>query len=144
MSAYGGQVDVIVTLAAAVVGVGIGALLTRRNERRAHADRLLADTLDDLVSAIADVANGDPDAQRRYAGATARLALHASPRLVETFRNFQMEANTVTTDGRRRLVAAIQGARRELGRPEANAESASILLFGQGSDTGSQRSPYES
>ncbi len=129
-SSYGDLVEILVTLTAAVVGVAIGAQLTRRNERSAHADRLLADTLDDLVSAIADVANGDPDAQRRYAGATARLALHASPALVETFRAFQVEANTVTQEGRSRLIEALQAARRELGRGEADSEAAAVLLFG--------------
>lgn len=124
----------MVALVVAVAGGVIGAGLARRNEKRAHADRLLADALDDLVGAIADVAAGDQDALRRYAAATSRLVLHGSSTLVEAFRLFQVEPTTGTTDGRRRLIAALQAARRELGRPNIDEEAASMLLFGHADD----------
>lgn len=113
-----------------VAGIVVGAVLARRNARRSHADELLADALNDLVSAIADVAGGDADAQRRYASATSRIALHGSPELVEAFRAFQRNANTGTDDGRRRLIAALQAGREELGRRRVDDDAARVLLFG--------------
>lgn len=121
---------VAVPIAAGLVGIVVGAALARRNARRDHADRLLADALNDLVSAIADVAGGDHDAQHRYASATSRIALHGSPALVIAFQAFQRDATTATDDGRRRLIGALRASRRELGRPPVDEDAVALLLFG--------------
>lgn len=122
--------DVALPILAGLTGVIIGAYLARRNERRAHADRLLAEALNDLVAAIADVAAGDQSAQRRYASATSRVALHGSAELVDALRGFQVDATTGTDDGRQRFLAAVQAARQTLGRPAVDDAAARILLFG--------------
>jgi hypothetical protein len=123
-------VEVLLPIVAGLVGVAAGAFLARRNERRAHADRLLAEALNDLVGAVADVAGGDEVAKRRYAGATSRVVLHGSPALVEAMRAFQEDPTTGTVDGQRRFIAALQAARRELGRPGVDEGAAAVLLFG--------------
>ena len=92
---------VALSLFAGILGVIVGAMLARRNARKGHADTLLCDALDDLISAIAEVAAGDKAAQPRYASAVSRVALHGSPKVVEAFRAFQEDANTGTQDGRR-------------------------------------------
>lgn len=85
----------VVTFVVALGGVGLGAVLSRRNERRAQADRLLVEALNDAVDALAAVAAAqrrlrpemefreDRDrldaAQHRYASAVSRVALHGSP-----------------------------------------------------------------
>lgn len=115
-----------------LLGVLAGALLQRRNARTDHAEKLLAEALDDLVGAVADVASGDIGAQRRYAGATSRIVLHGSPELVTAFHMFQADATTSTVDGRRRFMHALQVARRELGRPPVDEHAARMLLFGPG------------
>lgn len=62
--------------AAAVIGVLCGALLNRRNEKQAEADRLLVSALNDAMIAIAEVAQGGGrEALARYASAKARIAL---------------------------------------------------------------------
>lgn len=122
--------SVALPVVAGLVGIVLGALLTRRNARRDHADKLLADALNDLVSAIAEVANGDQQAQRRYASSTSRIVLHGSPALVAAFREFQTDPTTGSSDGRRRLVKALQAARQELGREPVDEEAAALLLFG--------------
>lgn len=121
---------VVVSVLAGLVGIVVGAVLARRNAREEHADKLLADALNDLVSAIADVAGGDADARRRYASAISRIALHGSPDLVEAFRAFQRNPTTCTDDGRRRLIAALQAGREELGRRRIDDDAARVLLFG--------------
>ena len=117
-------------LVGVIVGAAINAALSRRNERRAHADRLLAETLNDLVGSVADVAGGDAAARRRYASTPARIALYGSPELVAAVRSFQDASTTGTPEGRRRLVAAVQSARRELGRAAVDDEAVHVLLFG--------------
>ncbi len=120
----------VLPILAGIAGVVIGAFLSRRNARRDHADKLLADALNDLVAAIAEVANGDSSAQRRYAAATSRIALHGSPELVDAFHAFQLDANTGTEDGRHRLIEAVQAARHELGRRALDEAIAAVMLFG--------------
>jgi hypothetical protein len=130
----------IVAAASALLGVSLGALLNRRNEKRAQADRLLVDALNDAVAAIADVAQTQGrEAQARYGSAVGRIALHASPPVVAAFRRFQDDANTTTTDGRSRLLAAIQVARHELGHESADEGDLGVLLFGPGGPSGVPR-----
>jgi hypothetical protein len=120
--------SVAASIVAGLVGIVIGGLLARRNARRDHADQLLAEALSDLVGAI-----GDHEAQRRYASAVSRIVLHGSPELIAAFEAFQRDATTKTEDGRRRLIAALQSARRELGRDRVDERAAGVLLFGPGS-----------
>lgn len=111
----------LITLVAGLVGVVLGGFLARRNEKRAHGERLLVEALNDAVTAIADVAGGEGKAaQNRYASAMSRIALHASPGVISEFREFQDDATTATKDGRARFVDAVQQARRELGHGEAD------------------------
>lgn len=115
-------------------GIGWGAsrgLPFRRNEKRAQGERLLVEALNDAVSAIADVAGGDETAQRRYASAASRIALHSPPSVLTEFRIFQDEGTTITREGQERLVAAVQAARRELGHRKASDIDLAVLLFGR-------------
>jgi hypothetical protein len=124
-------VSVIAPTLTLMVGALLGAWLTRRNEKRAAAERLLLDTLSDVVDAIAAVAGGGGrDALQRYASAMARLALHASPEVVTAFRRFQDDATTATADGRARFLAAVAAARHELGAKEADGTDLAVLLWG--------------
>lgn len=85
------------------------------------------------MHAIANVAGGaGPEAQRQYASATSRVALHGSPEVVAAFRRFQDDATTTTEDGRARLLAALRVARAELGHRVAAEEDLAVLLFGGG------------
>jgi type II secretory pathway pseudopilin PulG len=121
----------VIALIAGIGGVGLGAMLSRRNERRAQAERLLVEALNDAVRAIASVAGGQgPEAQRLYAAAVSRVALHGSPTVITAFRRFQDDATTVTDEGRNRLLEAIRAARIELGHRAANDEDLWVLLFG--------------
>lgn len=114
-----------------LVGVALGAALTRRNTKRAEADRLLAEALNDVVAAIADVAHADSrESQARYASAVSRVALHAPDHVVTAFRAFQDDATTGTPEGRARFVAAVEEARRALARGSAHASELHVLLFG--------------
>lgn len=88
------------------------------------------EALDDVVGGISDEANRVTGAQARYASGMARMALHGSPRMVSTLSHWQREPTTVTPQGRRRLVAAIAEARRELGHDELDDEDIALLLFG--------------
>jgi hypothetical protein len=116
-----------------IIGAVLGAWLARRNEQRATADQLLLATLSDVVDAIAAVSVGaGENAQQRYASATSRLALHASPEVVAAFRRFQDDATTATADGRARFLAAVQAARRELGSAPADNGDLTVLLWGPG------------
>jgi hypothetical protein len=127
-------ISAVVTFGVGVGGVVLGSFLARRNDRRARADLLLAEAFNDAASAIAEVAGGVGDAAlRRYASATSRIALHASPRVIAAFRSFQNDPQTITTDGRQRLVAAMTEARRELGLEDTPEADLAVLLFG-GSD----------
>jgi hypothetical protein len=124
-------ITAFITFAAGLGGVILGGLLSRRNERQAHGERLLVEALNDAVTAIADVAGGEgKTAQNRYASATSRIALHASPEVIAKFRDFQNDPTTATKDGRARLIAAIQAARRELGHGQADDDDMAVLLFG--------------
>lgn len=122
--------EAIVTLIVGVGGVALGAWLARRNEKRAAGERLLVEALNDAVASIAEVANGVPDAQARYASAVSRIALHASPRVANAYRRFQDVANTGTPEGRRLLVLALQEARQDLGHETLGADDLAVLLFG--------------
>ncbi len=123
----------VITFVVGVGGITLGALLSRRNERRAHADRLLTEALNDAVRAIASIAGGaGPEAQREYASALSRVALHGSPSVVATLRRFQDDATTVTDGGRDRLLAVVAAARAELGHRPADEGDLRILLFGAG------------
>jgi hypothetical protein len=64
--------QVLLTLAIGVGGVALGAWLSRRNQSKAAAEQLLVEALNDVVGAIAEVSNGAPNAQARYASATSR------------------------------------------------------------------------
>lgn len=111
----------------------LGAWLARRNEKRATSERLLLETLSAVVDAIAAVAGGaGDDAQQRYASATSRLALHASPEVVAAFRHFQDHATTATSEGRARFLDAVNAARHELGSAPAANDDLAVLLWGPG------------
>jgi hypothetical protein len=117
-------------LAAGIIGVALGAWLARRNEKRATTERLLVEAVSDVVDGIAGVAQRVPGARARYAGALARVALHGSPEVVRAFSHHQEEATTITPDGRRLLVAAMQQARSELGHQQLDQRDLEVLLFG--------------
>ena len=122
--------EVISALAAGVVGVALGALLARRNEKQAATERLLVEAVSDLVDSVAGVAQGDAGGHARYASALARIALHGSPAVVRAFRDHQEDATTVTPEGRRLLMAAMQAARKELGHQSLDESDLEVLLFG--------------
>jgi hypothetical protein len=122
--------EIITAVAAGVVGVALGAWLARRNEKRAATERLLVEAVSDVVDGIAGVAQGIPDAQARYAAALARVALHGSPEVVRAFSHHQEDATTITPEGRRRLIAAMQQARLELGRQRLDEQDLEVMLFG--------------
>jgi len=119
-----------ITFAVGLAGVALGAWLSRRNEKHAHGERLLVAALSDAVEAVADVAAGEEQAQRRYAGALARIALYASPQVIGALREFQNDATTLTRDGRERFVTAVQTVRRDLKLRSADREDITVLLFG--------------
>ncbi len=124
---------VVIASVSALAGVSLGALLNRRNEKQAEADRLLVSALNDVVAAIAEVTQtNSSEAKARYASAMARIALYASPVLVTAFRVFQNDANTITADGRSRLANAVLAARQELGLESVNTNDVYPLLFGAG------------
>jgi hypothetical protein len=126
--------------AAGVGGVTLGALLNRQNERRARADLLLVDALNDAVAAIAEVAHSrGASGQSRYASATSRIGLHGSPSVVRAFRRFQDDAETGTQDGRSRLLDAIHVAREELGQAPVDDADLAILVFGPGEAAAERR-----
>lgn len=130
----------VLAIAAVALGAGLGAYLARRNERASNTDRLLAEALNDVMAAIADVASGQGGpAQARYASAVSRIALHASPGVVSAFRAFQDDATTYTAEGRTRLVEALQFARADLGHKSAAPDDLHMLLFG-GTEQGSHPS----
>lgn len=121
----------VVAVASGLGGASLGALLARRNNKRAHADRLLVDALNEAFGAVAEVAHGaGRQALASYASAVSRIALHGSPAVVTAFRKFQDDANTGGDDGRARLLTAVQMCRRELGHERADAVDLSVLLFG--------------
>ena len=128
----------LITFAVGVGGVVLGAILARRNEQRATADRLLAEALNDLVAAIAEVAGGaGSQAQWRYGSAVSRIALHASLGVVEPLRSFQDDATTGTVSGRDRLITVVNAARVELGQDTISPDDLAVLLFG------AHRGPFE-
>lgn len=122
----------MVGVIAGLGGVALGGFLARRNDRRGHGERLLVEALNDAVSAIAEVAGGDQTAQRRYASAVSRIALHSPPEVLLKFREFQDSGTTVTREGQEQLVIAIQAARRELGHGDVPDGDLAVLLFGRG------------
>ncbi|MGN6258347.1 MAG: hypothetical protein ACTHN3_11450 [Solirubrobacterales bacterium] len=122
--------EVAAALAAGVAGVALGAWLARRNEKQAATERLLVEAINDLVDAVAGVAQGVPNAQAQYGSALARVALQGSPEVVRAFRHHQEEATTITPEGRRRLIAAIQQARKELGHQPLDDRDLEVMLFG--------------
>lgn len=122
----------VIALAVGFGGVGLGALLPRRNERQSHAKGLLTQALNDAVAAIAHVAaGGGSDAQAHYASASARIALHGPREVVEPWRRFQDEGNTNTP---RTVVPAwltpSKPPERPLGHETALDEDLRVLLFG--------------
>jgi hypothetical protein len=126
-----------ITFAVGLGGVTLGGLLARRNEQRAHSDRLLVEAINDAVSAAAEVAQvGGSVPQSRYGSAMARIALHAPPTVVERFREFQEDGTTITSDGQARFLAAVQQARKELGRDPVKDGDVAPLLFGAGHPLG--------
>lgn len=121
----------VITFAVGLGGVALGAWLSRRNQKRSANDRLLVEAINDVVGAIAEVANGATgEAQWRYASAVSRIALHAPPEVVGAFRRFQDEATTATSEGRALLIAAVQAARQALGHQKVVDGDLAILLFG--------------
>lgn len=132
------NVDAAAAIIAFAVGLGgvlLGAVLTRRNDRRSRTDALLADAANDAIRAIAYVAGSnstDAQAQADYASAVSRVAMHATPPVVASWRSFQNDATTETTDGRARMVAAIQATRAQLGHGSASDADLHVLLFGPG------------
>jgi hypothetical protein len=125
----------LAAIIAFIVGLGgvmLGAFLARRNEKQATVDRLLVGALNDLVSAIAEVAQtSDTTALARYGSAASRIALHAPPNVVAAFRDFQDDPTTETLDGKVRLLNALQVARNELGHGKVSDQDMSVLMFGE-------------
>ena len=122
-------------LVALVVGFGsacLGAFLARHYDRQSRSDTLLAEALDEAVAATSEVAHGVPHGQARYASAVGRIALHGPPRVVEVWRAFQDDATTETDDGRARMVAAVQAARKHLRHGPVSDTDLHVLLFGPG------------
>jgi hypothetical protein len=117
-------------LVGVVAGAALGAWLARRNEKKATTERLFVEAVNDVVGGIAGVAKNVPAAQAQYASALARVALHGSPDVVRAFRLHQEDATTITFEGRRLLIAAVQQSRKELGRQPLNEDDLSVLLFG--------------
>jgi len=133
VSPYVPIIAALIAAFAGLAGIMTGARLTREHARRAQAERLLVEALNDAVAAIASVAGGaGQDAQRLYAAAVSRIALHGSPSVVAAFRRFQDDATTTTDEGRARLLSAVHAARGELGHASASNEDLTILLFGSG------------
>lgn len=128
------EAQAAITFGVGVGGVVLGAFLARRNERRATADRLLTEAMNDAFGAIAEVAtargSNDQAAQARYGSAAARIALHAPKEVVVAFRRFQDAPTTETEDGRTRLLAAVQEARCALGHEAADDPDLYVLMFG--------------
>jgi hypothetical protein len=125
----------LIALAVGFGGVLFGAWLTRRNDRHARTDELLASAANDAVRAISHVATSkstDAGALADYAAAIGRIAMHGRPPVVAAWRIFQNEATTETTDGRNRLVAAVQATRVQLGHGSASDSDLHVLLFGPG------------
>lgn len=121
----------VATAIAGLLGVALGRFLARRDEKQAQGERLLVEALNDVATAIATVAGGGgKEAQNRYASAVSRIALHGSPAVIAKFKVFQEDATTSTADGRGRLVAAVQEARKELGHKSAEDDDLAVLLFG--------------
>ncbi|MGB0871995.1 MAG: hypothetical protein ACPGWS_03625 [Solirubrobacterales bacterium] len=123
-------------------GAFFASKLARRNTRLAESDRLLCEAVNDAVAAISDVAalnrhgrtHVDPvasmQAQARYGSAMSRVAIHASPEVIEAFAKFQRNADTGTAAGRKSLIDATNAARRSMGRADAPEEALSTLHFG--------------
>lgn len=123
----------IVGFGGVALGTALTALLARSNERRARRDEPLADAANDAIDAIAEVAAGTSrEALAHYASAVSRVALHGSPEVIATWRCFQADATSKTDDGRRRLVAAVQAVRSQLGHGAATDADLYVLMFGQG------------
>jgi hypothetical protein len=121
----------VIALIVGFGGVGLGALLARRNEKRSRSERLLTQALNDGAAAIAEIAaGGGADAQAHYASASARIALHGPPEVVEPWRRFQDEGTTNTEEGRARLVVAVQAARKALRHKMVSDADLRVLLFG--------------
>jgi hypothetical protein len=75
----------LITLAVGFGGVLLGAVPTRRNDRRSRADELLAEAANDAIRAIAYVAasnSTDAQPQTHYASAVSRVAMQATPSVV--------------------------------------------------------------
>jgi hypothetical protein len=142
-------VNVLVPIIAGVLGVTLGAFLPRRNEKRARAERLLVEALNDAVGGISDVAGATEAADlardgglrreaernraaavRRYSSAVSRIALNGPPPVVDACRRSQDDPTTMTYDGRTRLIAAVQAARAELGHGLVDDDAVGVLLFG--------------
>lgn len=122
--------ELVATVLVGLGGVALGAVLAQRHNKQATTERLLVEALNDLVGSIAEVSNGTPGAQARYASAQARIALHGPPAVALAFRRFQDNASTITPDGRAALVAAVQEARRSLGHDVIEDGDLAMLLFG--------------
>jgi hypothetical protein len=118
--------NIALPIVTGLLGAFVVAFLSRRNARNDHADKLLAEALNDLVAALAADANGDLEARQRYSAAMSQIVLHGSPELVAAFRAYRSDPN------RELLIAAVQAARRELGRPPVDTADAAMLLFGAG------------
>jgi hypothetical protein len=127
------SVTALIALVVGFGGVRLGALLTRHNERQSRADALLTQALNDAVAAIAELAaEGGASAQAHYASASARIALHGPPEVVEPWRRFQDEGTTNTENGQICLVTAARAARKVLGHEAVSDADLRVLLFGPG------------
>jgi hypothetical protein len=121
----------VVSFVVGILGVVLGAWMTRRNEKKATAERLLIEAVNDALKAIASNAHvGGAETKAAYASAVSRIGFHGSPAVVSAFGRFQDDATTVTADGRRRLLAAVILTRAELGQTAADESDLSILMFG--------------
>lgn len=130
--------DAAAALIALVVGFGgvlLGAMLTRRNDRRSRGDELLAEAANDAIRAVTHVAasnSTDKQAQTDYASAISRVAMHGTRPVVAAWRSFQDNATTETPGGRALMVAAVQATRAQLGHGLASDADLHVLLFGPG------------
>lgn len=122
--------EVVAAPAACVIGVALGAWLARRNEKQAATEPLQIEAINDLVDAVAGVAHGIPNSRAQYSRLLSGSRYKASPELVRAFRHHQEDATTITPEGRGRLIAAIQQARKEPGHQPLDERDLEVLLFG--------------
>jgi hypothetical protein len=90
----------------------------------------LVEALNDVVGGVSDVVSRVPNAKARFASAMSRIGLYGSPELVRAFRLHQEDGTTITPEGRRLFMVALQQARVDLGYPKLDEDDLAVVLFG--------------